>query len=86
MGLILEPLTLRIMDLNNQIHPVFCMGRENTIEYVKFALSQETGIDIDRIALVANGRTLCDYLTLEEECITAQSRITMVIRLRSGLR
>ncbi len=85
-GLKLEPFTLRVKDLHNQTHPVFCMGRDHTVEYIKFALSQETGIDRNSIALVAHGRTLCDNLTLADESITPHSRVSMVINLRSGLR
>ena len=80
----IDPFYLTIRDLNGRSYSVFCYGYQHSIEYLKSALSQITGIDRCLIRLIMNSTNLEDYYSLENYDIDENSRITMVLSMRSG--
>lgn len=77
---------LKILDLNDNTHEVYCFGYAHTVEYIKFALSQTTKIDKKNILLYMNNRELVDSKTFREYGINENSKIRMFFRIKSGFR
>ena len=79
----LNPYTLNIYDLNGTSHSVTCYGRENTIYYLKFILSNDTKIDPDEILLYYNDKQLMDHKTLGDYGIDKNSIVKMYYKIRT---
>jgi hypothetical protein len=82
--MLIEPFTVTVSDLNNKKYRVYCLGYQHTVEFIKFALSQQLGIERESIGLISHRQTLENDITLEEYDIDSNTKITLVITLTSG--
>lgn len=79
-----ESFDLIVLDLNNNQHPVYCLGYQHTIEYVKFVLSMQMNIHKSMISLHFNNKNLDDYRTLADYKINKNSKLRMYLRIKTG--
>jgi hypothetical protein len=79
-----SPFTLTVTDLNRRAYKVYCLGHDHSVEFIKFALGQQIGIDRNMIHLVKNSQNLSDHQTFRDCNIDRHSKITMVIGLQTG--
>lgn len=63
---------------------ILCFGYLHTIEYIKFAISQETGINKNQIDLIHDGHVLNNYNKLKDYGIDNNSIIMFVNKLTTG--
>ena len=80
----LNPFTLRVYDLNNNMHPVTCYGDTNTISYVKFILSSDIKINPNEILLYYKDSPLNDTKTLGSYGINKHSELRMFYKLKTS--
>jgi Ubiquitin family len=80
----LNPFTLTVVDLFHTPYKIYCLGRDHSVEFLKFALEQQIGIPRKNIRLIADSRELENHWTLEESGIDRSSKIIMIINVRSG--
>ena len=80
-----DPFTLVIMDIFGKKYNVFCLGNDHTIEYIKFILSEKTGIDREEITLIMGSTKLQGYSKFKDYSIHKDSRIRMLVSMKSGL-
>lgn len=84
--MILDPFILTIKDLYKNEHKVSCLGYQHTIEYVKFMLSEITGINREQIILIMGSTKLLNYMKLEDYSINESSSIFMTISMKTGVK
>lgn len=80
----LNPFTLKVYDLNNNMHTVTCYGDKNTIAYVKFILGSDNKINPDEIILYFKNTLLNDTKTLGAYGINKNSQIRMFYKLKTS--
>lgn len=81
----LSPFILTINTLTTrQNYKVTCLGPGHTVEFIKFAIEQQLGINKDIINLVHQNRILRNTEILEECNIDRTSTITMVLSVKTG--
>lgn len=68
---------------NNNKYKIMCYGKNNTIEYLKFALSQIINIDKENIKIYQNNKELLDFHTLQQYSIDKNSVLKFSIKLNS---
>ena len=80
----LDLFNLEVKDYTGKSYKIHCVGLDHTIEYIKFALEQELGIDRQRINLIHKSVNLLNHSTLHECGIEKTTKLTSVITLQTG--
>lgn len=80
----IDPFTLTIETGQAKKYQVFCVGYQNTIEYVKQVLQRQSGIAVSRINLVMGSVELQNDMTLQHYGIDKTSRIALIVGISSG--
>lgn len=75
---------LKVSNINNNNYDVYCIGTDNSIRYVKFALQSTIKINSEEIELYKNDERLEDNKTLSYYNIDKNSVLKMFFKIRSG--
>jgi hypothetical protein len=79
-----DPFTLTITDVFDQKYYIDCFGLEHTIEYIKFVLTMNYGLQPDNICLFLDNRELLDYKSFYQSGVRKTSNIKLFIKFKSG--
>jgi hypothetical protein len=78
------PFILNICDINNKSYSVHCMGNGHTIGYIKYILMDKYDLSSEYFGLYLGEIQLNEYKTFEHYKIDKNSKIKILINMKSG--
>jgi len=77
-----ENISLEFKTPNNKTFNVKELLEEDSIEFIKQKLADESGIPIDQMRLIFNGKKLEDHYSLSDCKLTNNSSVRLVVAVR----